>query len=125
MPARNPQDCDLLLADAINAGDVEAAVALYEPDAGFLAEPGKAVTGTEAVREVMSGFMSLKPTITLEVDKVVPSGGDLALTCSKWSLSGTDADGNPVNISGRGTEVVRRQPDGTWLFVIDNPFGTD
>jgi len=24
----------------------------------------------------------------------------------------------------RGTEVVRRQADGTWRFVIDNPTGT-
>jgi hypothetical protein len=30
-----------------------------------------------------------------------------------------------VSMSGNGIEVVRRQSDGTWLFVIDNPAGAD
>jgi ketosteroid isomerase-like protein len=51
--------------------------------------------------------------------------GDVALLRSKWSLAGTGPDGKPVAMSGNGTEVVRRQADGTWLFVIDNPAGAD
>jgi ketosteroid isomerase-like protein len=38
-------------------------------------------------------------------------------------MSGTDADGEPVEMSGQGQEVVRLQSDGTWKFVIDNPWG--
>jgi len=34
------------------------------------------------------------------------------------------ADGKETKISARGTEVVRKQADGTWRFVIDNPTGT-
>ncbi len=49
--------------------------------------------------------------------------GDTALVHSKWTTVGTDADGNRVDFAGQGTEVVRRQADGTWLFIIDNPFG--
>jgi hypothetical protein len=30
-----------------------------------------------------------------------------------------------VSMSGQGREVVRRQPDGTWRFVIDAPNGLD
>ena len=29
----------------------------------------------------------------------------------------------PVTMSGRTTDVARRQPDGTWRWVIDAPFG--
>ncbi len=29
---------------------------------------------------------------------------------------------NPAQMSGHGVEVARRQSDGTWLYVIDDPF---
>ena len=35
MPARKPEECDTLLGEALNRGDLEAAVALYEADAAF------------------------------------------------------------------------------------------
>lgn len=50
--------------------------------------------------------------------------GDIALTCSDWSATATDQHGALVPMTGRGTEVARRQADGTWLLVIDNPWGT-
>ena len=50
MPAQTPEQCDLLIAEAINSGNIEAAVALYEPGATFTSEPGQSVTGTQAIR---------------------------------------------------------------------------
>jgi len=32
---------------------------------------------------------------------------------------------NNVDIVGKSADVLRQQPDGTWRFVIDNPWGTD
>ena len=121
MPAHTPADADLQIIEALNAGDVEAALALYEPGATFVPEPGKAATGLDAIREVLNGFLALKPRLTIEVPQVSESG-DLALLSSRWTLKGTAPDGNPVDLAGQGAEVVRRQADGTWLFVIDNPF---
>jgi ketosteroid isomerase-like protein len=34
-------------------------------------------------------------------------------------------DGAPMQMEARSADVLRRQPDGTWRFVIDNPWGTD
>jgi ketosteroid isomerase-like protein len=34
-------------------------------------------------------------------------------------------DGNPVELAMRSSEVVRRQADGSWRYVIDNPFTPD
>jgi uncharacterized protein (TIGR02246 family) len=125
MPARKPEDCDLLLAEAINRGDIETAVALYEPNASFVAQPGQVVTGHAAIREAMQAFASLKPTLKIEVNAIQNGDGDVALLRSKWSLTGTGPDGKPMTMGGNGTEVVRRQTDGTWLFIIDNPSGAD
>jgi ketosteroid isomerase-like protein len=42
-----------------------------------------------------------------------------------WSFTGTGPDGEPVKLTGRNADVLRRQSDGGWRFVIDNPWGTD
>ncbi len=122
MPARTPADVDLQLIAAVNAGDVDSAVGYYEPGAALVSERGKTVTGTKAIREALSGFMAIKPKMTIEVSLVIESG-DTALVHSKWTTVGTGADGNRVDFAGQATEVMRRQADGTWLFVIDNPYG--
>jgi ketosteroid isomerase-like protein len=35
----------------------------------------------------------------------------------------TGQDGKPASMNGQSVEVVRRQPDGRWLFAVDFPFG--
>jgi uncharacterized protein (TIGR02246 family) len=125
MPARKPEECDLLLMEAAHARDVEAAVALYEPNASFVQDSGEVVTGHAAIREMVKGFLALKPRFTMKVDAVQSGDGTLALTRSTWSLTGTDPEGKPITMDGRSAEVVRRQSDGTWKFVIDNPHGSE
>jgi uncharacterized protein (TIGR02246 family) len=122
MPAQNPEELDRLFSEALNSGNLEALVALYEPQAALSPEPGQVVTGTQAIRAALSAFVASKPTITLEV-KTLAQTGDIALTSAKWALSGTGPDGNQTMMSGHSVEVSRRQPNGSWLFVIDTPWG--
>ena len=124
MAAHRPEECDLQIADCINAGDLEGAVALYEADARFVAGPDNIVEGSDGIREVMRSMLAGKPRLTIEVPKVVQAG-DLALLCSKWSVTSTGPDGKETTDSGNGREVVRRQADGTWRFVVDYPNGGD
>ena len=124
MPARSPEKLDGLFSEALNAGDLEALVALYEPEATLTPQPGQIVTGRQAIREALSAFVATKPTLTLDV-KTLAQTGDIALTSAKWELAGTGPDGHPVKMAGHSVEVSRRQPDGTWLFVIDTPWGLE
>ena len=84
MPANTPADCNHQVVAAINAGDIETALSLYEAGATFVAEPGKPVTGTAGIREVLAGFLAMKPQMTIEVPIVVESG-DTALMHSQWT----------------------------------------
>lgn len=124
MAARIPEEIDQLFAQAFSAGDLDALVALYEPDAALVSQPGQVVKGREAIREALQGFLSLCGEFRLEVKSVVGTG-DLALVRSDWSLSGAAPGGCMVDLSGKAAEVVRRQPDGTWLYIIDSPFAGD
>jgi len=122
MPAHKPEELDVLFVQAFNAGDIEAMMKLYEPAASLTPQPGHVVSGSKALREALSGFVVRKPRMTLEARTLAEAGG-IALTTSKWVLEGTGPDGKPMKAEGQSAEVARRQPDGTWLFVIDNPHG--
>lgn len=122
MTAKTPEAIDTLFANALNAGDLEALVALYEPNASLMPSPGNVVSGTAAIREALAGFLAAKPSMTLTA-RTLSQTNDIALVSAAWQLSMTGQDGTPAQMNGRSVEVVRRQPDGRWLFAIDFPFG--
>jgi ketosteroid isomerase-like protein len=122
MAARGPEEIDRIFERELNAGNLDGVVALYEPTAAFTVEPGKVVTGTAAVREAVAGFLALKPSISLS-PRVLANTGDIAMVSSKWKLKGTAPDGSAVDLAGESVEVLRRQADGTWKFIIDSPWG--
>jgi uncharacterized protein (TIGR02246 family) len=123
MHARTPAELDTLFANALNAGDLEALVSLYEPDASLMPSPGNVVNGTAAIREALAGFLAAKPSMTLDAHTLAHAG-DVALVTASWQLSMTGPDGKPSTMTGNSVEVVHRQADGRWLFAIDFPFGT-
>jgi uncharacterized protein (TIGR02246 family) len=124
MAARSPEELDRLFAEGLNAGDLDALTALYEPNAALTAQPGHVVTGTHAIREALRQFLAARPTLTVDV-KILAQTGDIALTSARWELAGTAPDGTPVKMAGHSAEVSRRQADGTWRFVIDTPWGLE
>jgi uncharacterized protein (TIGR02246 family) len=117
MPARSPEEVDALFEKALNAGNLEGLVALYEPDATLISQPGHEAKGHDAIREALAPLVEGKAQIDLKVERTVRSGEELAATYGVWTMKAGDQE-----ISGKTIEVVRRQPDGTWLFVIDDPF---
>jgi uncharacterized protein (TIGR02246 family) len=112
------------IVDGINAGDLDGLMHLYENDAAFATQPGSLAHGPAGVREALAGFVSMNGTLDLDVERVLEVD-DLALVTGVWSFDGTGPDGQPVRLTARNADVLRRQADGTWRFVIDNPWGTD
>lgn len=124
MKSHSPQDAVEQFVQAMNRGDLEKALSLYEPGAAFVVRPGVVVTGTPALREALAELAMLKPALTTEAREVVEAG-DIALYCARWTLRGTDPAGNVVEQRGCSSDVLRRQADGSWRIALDNPFGAD
>ena len=122
MAKPKPEETNNLFAEALNAGNLNALASLYEPQATLMPSPGKLVNGTAAIKESLLNFVAAKPKMTIS-SRVVAQAGDLAVTSSKWELAMTGPDGKPAQMTGQSIEVVRRHPDGRWLYVIDLPFG--
>lgn len=125
MSAKVPEDAHRLFLEAFNAGDADAIAALYEPDAVMCNASGQLKNGQAAIREAFKKLLASRPKITLETQFALRMG-DIALLRSDWEITGTDSSGKPLEPSRHSsTEVVRRQADGTWRYVIDHPFGAD
>ena len=119
-----PEQVLASVVEGINTGNLEALMTLYEPDAAFASQPGSLAHGLAGVRQGLAAFIAMKGTLDLEVTRVLQAS-DLALVVGKWSFTGTGADGEHVKVAGHNADVLRKQADGTWRFVIDNPWGTD
>jgi uncharacterized protein (TIGR02246 family) len=123
MPATEPEQMHGVFEQAFNAGDIEALMALYEPDATLIPQPGVVAEGTAAIRDALVWFLDRRGQITLDT-KLVVTVGDLAYLSNRWSLAGgTMPDGSPAELGATTAEVARRQADGSWLYVIDNAWG--
>jgi uncharacterized protein (TIGR02246 family) len=114
-----PSDLHPRVESAFNAGDVDALVDLYEPDARLLTEDGAAAIGTDAIRAVWEGFTALGGRISMTTRYAVEVD-DIALLSNAWTF---ELDGAPV-ASSVTAEVAKRQRDGSWRYLIDNPYGT-
>jgi ketosteroid isomerase-like protein len=105
--AGQPDDLGRLFIERANAGDVEGLAALYEPGAVLAAPQGQVTVGREAIRQFYERLLAGRPTFTGEPQPSLRNG-DLVLTSTRFP-------------GGVTVEMARRQPDGTWLWVIDQP----
>jgi len=124
MLRETPEQVLKAIVDGINAGNLDVLLSLYEPEAAFAPQPGSLAHGLAGIRESLAAFIAMKGTLDLQVTRVLEAGG-LALVAGVWSFNGTGPDGAPVKLTGHNADVLRRQGDGSWRFVIDNPWGTD
>lgn len=117
MTITEPAGLHHAVESAFNAADVEGLAALYEDDARMVGLDGAVAEGREAIRTVWEGLVALGGRMTVVTRYAVVSG-DIALLRNDFTFA---AEG--IAISSGTAEVARRQPDGTWLYLVDHPFG--
>jgi len=123
MSTSTPEQVLESIVTGINSGNLDGLMPLYESSAAFATEPGSLAHRAGGVREALGGFIAMNGELDLEVTRVLEVD-DLALVIGVWSFEGTGPDGEPVHLTARNADVLRRQTDGNWRFVIDNPWGT-
>ena len=108
---------------AAQAKDLDRFASIYASDAVLMLEGAPDMVGREAIRSGIGGLMQDPHfDLSFEADEVVVAeAGDLAYETGRYSLSMSDADGNPTSQAGRYVVVWRKEPDGNWKVVIDAP----
>jgi uncharacterized protein (TIGR02246 family) len=123
MRANSPEQVIELFATALNSGEVDAAIALYEPEATFAPRPGEKVQGLNEIRSALEQFTALEPRMRGEITKVI-AADDVAVVHNRWRLDGRQPDGDPIEMGGHSADVLRRGADGSWRILIDDPWGS-
>ncbi|WP_255953247.1 YybH family protein [Streptomyces odontomachi] len=108
--AQHPEDLTRLFVRYANAGDAEGVASLYEEDAVMAYPPGHQTVGRAAIRTLWEKVLANAPRFEPEPPLPTLVSGDIALTSTP-----------PKDGTGARAQVVRRQPDGTWLRLLDQP----
>jgi len=101
------------------AGDLDGLVSLYELGATLVPAPDRPVTGTELIRDALGSLIRNRVSIKL-VPRKIHVSGDIALVSNVATVIGTTPDRSAITT--HTTEILRRQPDGRWAYVLDDPF---
>jgi ketosteroid isomerase-like protein len=107
--ALQPQDLTRLFVECANRKDAAGLAALYEEDAVMAYPPGGQTVGRDAIRALWEELLPKMGQFTQE-DPLALISGEIALTAT-IAKDGT----------GARAQVARRQPDGSWLRLLDLP----
>jgi ketosteroid isomerase-like protein len=108
--AAQPEDVTRLVAERLNSGDAAGAAALYEPEAVLAYPADRPTTGREAIQAIYQQLADAGVKFSIETPVPTIRFENLALTSTR------SADNTGVRV-----QVLRRQPDGSWLRIIDRP----
>jgi uncharacterized protein (TIGR02246 family) len=108
--ALRPEDLTRLFVECANDGDAAGVAALYEEHAVMAYPPGSQTVGRDAIRALWEKVLTNAPRFEQEPPLPTLVRGDIALTSTP-----------PKDGAGARAQVARRQPDGTWLRLLDQP----
>ena len=106
-PAKVPNDLERFFVERANAGDIEGLMLLYESNATLVGSDGQVAIGLEPIRKFLISYLAGRPQLTVSVQAPALCNGNLALTSSRCANGDITA------------EIARRQPDGNWLWAVD------
>lgn len=114
-----PNKMNETFAHAFNSRKLENLLALYEPGAVLLVDgSGSSAEGHGAIAAELSQLLQAPGTMVSRNNFCIVHG-DIALLRADFELR----DGERTIVSGSSAELIRRQVDGSWLYVIDHAAG--
>lgn len=111
-----------MMTAAFQDKDIAGVMATYESSATVAFEPGSPISDNAVLEQMFTGMSAISPVFDYAGHEVIVSG-DLAMHIAPWHMTAVTPDGQELEQSGLSVAVLRRQPDGGWKIVIDNPHG--
>ncbi|MGW6569651.1 YybH family protein [Streptomyces sp. NPDC054975] len=130
--AKTPDQLLQLLGERIKAKDVDGIIALHEPEAAIVNWDGSIIRGHKEIRAFYIDWFKSDPVLTVNPRQTVLAGGKRtgdgkvrnrsAAIMGDYSLEQNAADGTRERFTGNFCDTVQEQPNGTWLYIQDNPY---
>jgi ketosteroid isomerase-like protein len=114
MAPQNPEDICRVFQQFMRDGNIDGVLSVYEGEVAFRNASGRIRRGIDELKEELAPFAASKAVFDFTVTRVIEAG-DIALMQTDWTIS-------PQQLNVSAIEVARRQPDGTWRWLIGDPF---
>ncbi len=108
---------------AFEGKDIDRVMQSYEPGAIVAFEPDAPLSDHAQLAKMFSAMSQANPKFTYAKGHDVIISGDIAMHIAPWSMSAESTDGGGIAQSGLSVAILRKQSDGSWKMVIDNPHG--
>jgi len=115
IPAKTPEEICQLFQQYMAQGDIDALLGIYDPEAVFLDQWVEPKKGRAELKQVLTPLAAAKTIFQFNIRQVIQAG-DIALMHTEWNVSA------PAPTSQYAIEVARRQADGSWCWLIGDPF---
>jgi len=111
------------MTSAFHKKDIEGVINSYEQAAAVMFEPGSKVTNLAMIAEMFKGVFQTNPKFDYPDGHEVYIADNIALHIAPWLMKAQTPDGSRVEQRGLSVAVLRKQKDGKWLLLLDNPHG--
>jgi ketosteroid isomerase-like protein len=114
----DPETQNAVFLAAFNSGRGDLFDSLYRADAisNLSGSPLTGAARTEAITQLLAGRPRLSSVVRHSW-----VAGDTSLIIVAFDLEVTGPDGTKQRIRGRCTDVLVREPDGSWMMAVDRP----
>ena len=108
--AYKPEDIANLFLEYINSGNIDGLVSLYENNAALVTSSEYEIArGSEEIKDFYLKLLTSNPKFEKGQQRPAITNGNISLTSSRL-------------VNGFVTaEVARKQADGSWRWIIDQP----
>lgn len=111
------------MTKAFESNDIDGVMSSYESPATIVFEPGSPLSDKYQIEQMFKAMALVKPAFVYPGGHEVVVSGNLALHIAPWRMTGRSPDGQDIAQSGLSVSILRRQVDGSWKLVVDNPHG--
>jgi len=118
----DPNGADEFFLNCVRNGDLKNAMTCFDPEAIYIDKEGQTIRGAANIEKVVANLCKMKADITVYEHKTAPVGDELMYWLDKWTMSATDPQGAAISMKGASANMMRKSPDGIWLWLVDNPF---
>ncbi|WP_169669589.1 YybH family protein [Flavivirga algicola] len=110
------------MTEAFQKKDIDRVMSCYEPNAVVVFEPETPISDTNVLQEMFTGMSMVNPIFSYSGHEVFITG-NIATHIAPWQMTAKAPDGTKIEQSGLSVAVLRKQKDGQWLMILDNPHG--
>lgn len=116
-----PEALFALLGQYIEARDVDAILSIHDPEAGVVEFEDGVARGAVAIRDLYLEFFASAPVLNATPLQIIEAGG-VAIILGDYTLDFKDENGVVQSVTGKFGDMVRQQRNGSWLYLLDNPY---